>query len=419
MLDIEISNVFMAATGEFLCFARDLSDSKRAAEALRQSEEQLRQSQKMEAIGRLAGGVAHDFNNLLTVINANAEVALGLVYENDPLHGDLTEIRKAAGRAATLTRQLLAFSRREFIQPRVVCLNEIVTEMEKMLRRLIGEDVDLVTRLEADLDNVKADPGQLEQVLVNLAVNARHAMPRGGQLTVTTRNCELSRPKPTHDGDVSAGHYVLLSMSDTGHGMAADLLPRIFEPFFTTKSSDGGTGLGLAMVYGIVKQSSGHVVVGSEPGVGTTFDIYLPRENARRETAVPVHARASHAINGETILLVEDEEAVRNLVRRVLVGAGYRVLAADNGGEALLICEREQGPIDMILTDVIMPHMSGRELVDRLSTLRPDLKVLFASGYTSDALEHHGVRGDGPHFIAKPFNVSEIRRKVREVLDAP
>ena len=418
LVDVEVSNVFVPSSGQFLCFIRDLSASKRAEEALRQSEDQLRQSQKMEAVGRLAGGVAHDFNNLLTVINANAEVAMGLVRTGDPLHSDLSEIRKAAGRASTLTRQLLAFSRRQFIQPRVIGLNEVVSELEKMLRRLIGEDIELVALLSQDLHNIRADAGQVEQLLVNLAVNARDAMPRGGRLTIRTANSEIREPRPAQDGDLPAGHYVRLTVSDTGHGMDPEVQQRIFEPFYTTKDKQGGTGLGLAMVYGIVKQSGGNIVVHSTPGAGSTFDVYFPREVALREVEPVAAARPPRAKGGETVLLVEDEEAVRSLLQRVLISAGYRVLSASNGGEALLICEKPE-PVDLLLTDVIMPRMSGKELADRLTAMRPGLKVLFASGYTDDALEPHGVRAAGQHFLAKPFNVSDLRRKIREVLDEP
>jgi PAS domain S-box-containing protein len=381
--------------------------------------EQLRQSQKLEAIGMLAGGIAHDFNNLLTVILGYGDLTLTRLNKEDPLHRNISEVNNAAERAAGLTRQLLAFSRKQVMQPKVLDLNTVVSELEKMLRRLIGEDVGLRTALESDLGSVKADPGQIEQIIMNLAVNARDAMPQGGKITIETTNVHLDEEYAKSHIAVIPGPYVMLAVSDTGMGMDQQTQARIFEPFFTTKVAGKGTGLGLSTVYGIVKQSGGNIWVYSELGRGTTFKIYLPRvdEGAQKFER---RVEAKGALKGsETVLLAEDEEAVRTLARQLLEMYGYQVLEAANGGAALLICERHQEPIHLLITDVIMPEMSGRELADRLAQLRPDMKVLFMSGYTDNAIVHQGVLDEWADFIQKPFPTDALARKVRNVLDAP
>lgn len=382
-----------------------------------QLEEQLRQAQKLETVGRLAGGVAHDFNNLLGVIIGYAEIIKAKARDNDPWREDLEEIDKAAKRAAALTRQLLAFSRKQVLQPEVLNLNELIAGTEKMLRRLIGENIDLVVSLDAALGRIKADPGQIEQVIMNLAVNARDAMPRGGKLTIETRNVDMDAVQATQRLAVVAGPHVLLAVTDTGSGMNEATLGQIFEPFFTTKELGKGTGLGLASVYGIVKQSGGGILVDSEEGQGASFKIYLPRveEPARVDQE---EADESPARGVETLLLVEDEEGVRHLAARVLSSAGYHVLSAANGEEALSLVAGHQGVVHLLLTDVIMPVMGGRELATRLLSSRPDLKVLYMSGYTNDAIVDQGVLDQGTQFIGKPFSVMELTRKVREVLDS-
>ena len=396
----------------YIAVKQDISDFK-------QLEEQLRQSQKLEAIGMLAGGIAHDFNNLLTVIRGYSDLTLMRLSEEDPLHRNISEVKKAAERAAGLTRQLLAFSRKQVLQPKVLDLNAVVSELEKMLRRLIGEDIGLRTVLESDLGSVKADPGQIEQIIMNLAVNARDAMPQGGKLTIETTNVYLDEDYAKVHIAVIPGPYVMFAVSDTGTGMDSRTQARIFEPFFTTKEKGKGTGLGLSTVYGIVKQSGGNIWVYSEVGQGTTFKVYLPRvdEGAQEYKR---SAETEGAIQGsETILLAEDEEMVRKLARQVLEMHGYQVLEAANGGAALLICERHKEPIHLLITDVIMPEMSGRELADRLAQLRPEMKVLYMSGYTDNAIVHQGVLDEGANFIQKPFPTDALARKVREVLDAP
>jgi len=379
-------------------------------------EEQLRQSQKMEAVGRLAGGIAHDFNNLLTVIKGYSELMLEELDGPDPLHNELDEIRKAADRAASLTRQLLAFSRQQVLAPKVLDLNIIVNNMDKLLHRLLGEDIDLFTVLEPGLGRVKADPGQLEQVIMNLAVNARDAMPRGGKLTIETTNVDLDDAYARDHVSVTPGRYVMIAVSDTGLGMTEKVKSRIFEPFFTTKEVGKGTGLGLSTVYGIIKQSGGYVWVYSEVGIGSTFKVYLPRVDAPADFT-PSHSLQPARRGTETVLLVEDEDGVRALVRQVLHKHGYNVLEARNGGEALLMCERHQGKIDLLLTDVVLEQMSGRELAERLLKVRSEMKVLYVSGYADDAIVHHGVLTAGMAFLQKPFTTEALARKVRNVLD--
>jgi PAS domain S-box-containing protein len=383
----------------------------------RKLEEQLRQSQKMEAVGRLAGGIAHDFNNLLLVINGYSEILLDRIGENLALRKEVEAILQAGNRAASLTRQLLAFSRRQVLQPTMLDLNGLVSNMEKMLRRLIGEDVELRAVLGPELGIVKADPGQIEQVILNLVVNARDAMPGGGRLTVETANVFL-------DGDFSSKHpyaaigpHVLLAVSDTGVGMSEDTQARLFEPFFTTKEKGKGTGLGLSTVYGIVHQSQGTIHVDSEVGKGTTVKICLPRVEGAVETFSPVLLEAPKG--SETVLVVEDESSVRELIVRVLSEKGYRMLSAAEGNEGLRIAGNHREPIDLLLTDMVMPRMGGRELANRLEAARPGLKVLFMSGYTEDAVSHRGVLKVGLSYLQKPFTSDALVRKVRETLDRP
>jgi PAS domain S-box-containing protein len=381
-----------------------------------QLERQLAQAQKMEAIGRLAGGVAHDFNNLLGVISGYSELARRKLGDDHPLSAKLDEILKAADRAAGLTRQLLAFSRRQVLQPTVLDLNALVTDVQKMLGRLIGEDVRLATSLDPALDRVRADAGQLEQVLMNLAVNARDAMPDGGRLGIETRNAELDEAYAAGHVPIPPGSYVMLAVSDTGTGMDAETQARAFEPFFTTKGVGQGTGLGLSMVYGIVKQSGGYIWCYSEPGVGTTFKIYLPRV----EDALSPTRRVQAALprpGTETLLLIEDDAALRELLCETLGEGGYTVLVADGGTKALTIASEYSGTIHMIVTDVVMPGLNGREAVAQVKAVRPEAAVLFISGYTDDAIARHGVLDPGVHFLSKPFGTNELLGKVRGILD--
>lgn len=384
----------------------------------RSLEEQLRQAQKMEAVGRLAGGVAHDFNNLLTIIKGYGELMLEQLSPSDPLRSEVEEVRKAADRAASLTRQLLAFSRQQVLAPKVVDLNNIVANMDKMLRRLMGEDVQVATHLDPQLGRIKADPGQVEQVIMNLAVNARDAMPTGGKLTIVTGNIEIDPTSAAEHLSMQPGSYVMLAVSDSGTGMDEETRLRVFEPFFTTKESGKGTGLGLSTVYGIVKQSGGYIWAYSELNVGSTFKVYFPRVHAPVEFSSGKTSAAGQVYLGhETILLVEDEDGVRGLVREVLQKNGYHVLECRHGGEALQLCERHGGKIHLLLTDVVLEHMSGRELSTRLTHLRPDMRVIYMSGYTPEAIVHHGVLAPGTAFLQKPFTTQALARKVREVLD--
>ncbi len=397
----------------------DITERRRAEKALQKSEEQLRQWQRVEAIGRLAGGVAHDFNNLLMTIKGCSELLLGGLDQSDPRCEEVEEIRKAAERATALTRQLLAFGRRQVLQPQVLDLNEVVANMDRMLQRLIGEDIQLLTVLDSGLWPVKVDPGQIEQVIMNLAVNARDAMPGGGKLTIETANVVLDEGYARRHVSVSPGPCVMVAVTDTGCGMDKEIQAHLFEPFFTTKKTGEGSGLGLSTVYGIVKQSGGNIWAYSELGQGTTFKIYLPRVEEAVKTYRPKTAPAVSPGGSETILLVEDEEAVRTIVSKILQNRGYTVLEAHHGNEALQICEHHEGPIHLMVTDVVMPQLSGRELAERLMLLRPEIRVLFMSGYPDNALVHHGVLGAGTAFLQKPFSLNALECKVRELLDAP
>ncbi len=397
--------------GRVVGVCRDITDR-------RQLQLQLFQAQKMEAVGRLAGGVAHDFNNLLTIISGYTQLLLDRPESGEPQRGYLEEVDQAAKRAAQLTRHLLAFSRRQVLMPEVFDLNVIVTGMEKMLTRLIGEDIHLATSCQPGLGLVKADPGQIEQVIMNLVVNARDAMPHGGKLTLHTTNVDLDANDASRQEDVTPGPYVMLAVTDTGFGMTGETLKHIFEPFFTTKEKGQGSGLGLAMVYGIVKQSEGHIEVHSEVGRGTTFKIHLPRVLQAVEAVAPAKPRVGPATGSETVLVVEDEDALRALVCKMLREKGYTVLEASRGGDALEISSRREGPIHLMLTDVVMPGMNGRELAVRLAAVHPETLVLFMSGYTDDAVIDRGVAVSGQCFLQKPFKPEALARKVREVLDA-
>jgi len=393
-------------------FVRDETEQRRL-------QQQLVQAQKMEAVGRLAGGVAHDFNNLLTVITSYTDLLLEDLGPGDPKRDDLEQVRKAADGAASLTRQLLAFSRQQVLQPRVVSLNAVVESLQKMLQRVIGEDIEVAITLAPDLGAVRADVGQLEQVLMNLAVNARDAMPTGGKLTVATDNVELGPESVRDDSPVGAGRFATLTIKDTGVGMDETTKARIFEPFFTTKGPGKGTGLGLATVYGIVQQSGGFIWVDSEVGRGTTFKIHLPRvdEPVEHEPRSPA---AAGAVRGrETVLVAEDAAPVRAVMREVLERQGYRVLEAANGAEALQVAAMHDGPIHLLLTDVVMPILSGRALAELLTKQRPDTRVLYTSGYTDDSIIAHGILDPGIAYLQKPFTPETLAQKVRDILDSP
>ncbi|HUL36078.1 MAG TPA: ATP-binding protein [Thermodesulfobacteriota bacterium] len=404
-------------TGEHVVACEDITELKRSEEEKEVLQEQLRQSQKVEAVGRLAGGIAHDFNNLLTVIKGYSELSRIELKEGDTLRGNIDEIQKATERAAGLTRQLLAFSRRQVMEMKVLDSNTLLRDLEKMLRRVIGEEIDMVIQPAGDLGRVRADVGQLEQIIINLAVNAKDAMPSGGKLTIETANVELDASYARSHVDVKPGHYVMLSVSDTGIGMTPEVRERIFEPFFTTKEIGKGTGLGLSTVYGIVKQSKGHIWVYSTQGKGTAFKIYLPRVddpmNERREEVL----NKELPLGNETILIVEDEEEVRKLAGKILERQGYRILETFNGDDALAACEKSKSPIHLMLADVVMPGMSGSELAELLKPLYPEIKILYMSGYTDDAIVRHGVLEKGVNYIQKPFTMEGLARKVREVLD--
>jgi signal transduction histidine kinase/ActR/RegA family two-component response regulator len=398
---------------------RELAERERAEAALRKTEEQLRHAQKMEAVGRLAGSVAHDFNNLLSVILGHGSLMHADLKPTDPLREEIGAILAAGERAADLTHQLLAFSRQQVLVPRVLDLNVVVRESLKILKRLIGADIELVTRFDRKLSRVRADPGQIDQVVMNLAINARDAMPDGGKLTIETSEVVLDTPYVTDHLEVTPGAYVLLAMSDTGTGMTKDTQARIFEPFFTTKVVGKGTGLGLSTVFGIVKQSGGHIWVYSEPGQGATFKVYLPKCSDPSDAPTPLTIKPVSLQGTETILLVEDQDEVRQIALQILRRYGYHVIEARNAGEALLYCEQHPRSIHLLLTDVVMPQMNGRKLADRLLKIRPDLKVLFMSGYTENAIVHHGILDSGIAYLQKPLLPEALARRVREVLDTP
>jgi len=380
-------------------------------------EQQLLQSQKMEAVGRLAGGVAHDFNNILTAVLGYADRMLSRIDQRDPLYVEVQQVRRAGGIAANVAKQLLAFSRKQMLQPRTFSLNSAVNDIRTMIQRLLPEQVTVNFVLAPDLGNVKADPTQIEQVVLNLVINARDAMPDGGTLTIETANAGLDENYARSHAEVEPGRYVMLAISDTGTGMDAETQEHLFEPFFTTKKRGEGTGLGLSTVYGIVKQSGGHVWVYSEVGKGTTFKIYLPRVEGVDEYAIAGPASAQTIGGSETVLLVEDEEIVRNLAALELEDQGYRVLRACSGEDATDVARKFDGPIELIITDVVMPGMGGKALYEKLKQSRPELKVLYMSGYTEDAIAHHGVLDPGVAFLEKPFTPESLGRKIRQVLD--
>lgn len=389
-----------------------------AEEALRRSEEQVRQIQKLEAIGQLAGGVAHDFNNLLTIINGRSQLMMAKFQPEDPFRKELELIYKTGARAANLTRQLLAFSRKQVLQPRILDLNAVVSDITKMLRRLIGEDIELSLVLQPGLGHVKADPGQVEQVIMNLSVNARDAMPNGGKLTIETSNVDLIKKNAEDPVEMTPGAYVMFSVMDNGVGMDAETQKRAFEPFFTTKGVGKGTGLGLSTVYGIVKQSGGHIGFDSEPGKGTDFKIYLPRVEAALDSSAMKSASTLLSSGRETILVVEDEDEIRWLIQEVLHSFGYTVIQASNGRQALEFASQHTGPIDLLLTDIVMPEMGGRDLAAKLLAMRPTLRVLFMSGYTSDALVKQGIQEQQIAILEKPFAPDVLSHKIRELLNS-
>jgi signal transduction histidine kinase/CheY-like chemotaxis protein len=415
---VEVLTNYFEFEGRFhaCAFDHDISERKRAEAEKEKLHAQLLHAQKMESVGRLAGGIAHDFNNMLGVILGNVELALEEIDAEDPLHADLDEIRKAAQRSSDLTRQLLAFARKQTIAPRVLDLNEAISGMLTMLKRLIGEDIDLVWLPGEDLSSVKMDPSQLDQILANLSVNARDAISGNGKVTIETGNFSFDDAYCADHPGYVPGSYVMMAVSDNGCGMSKEVSDHIFEPFFTTKSMGEGTGLGLATVYGIIRQNDGFINVYSEPGRGTTFRISLPvyaEKVSLDETALT----ADYVGGKETILLVEDEEAILRLGKRLLERFGYRVLAAGTPGEALNLAEQYTGEIDLLMTDIIMPEMNGRELAATMHSRHPELKCLYTSGYTDNVIARHGVLEEGLHFIQKPYSMKDLADKVREALE--
>ncbi len=418
-LEVNVALITWEKRPATLNFLTDITERKRAEEEMSTLQEQFRHSQRMEAIGRLAGGIAHDFNNLLTIIKGYSQLSLHELKEDNPLKGNLEEINRASEKAADLTRQLLTFSCSQMMEMKVIDLNNILRNLDNMLRRVIGEDVELITFLADDLGRIKTDPGQIEQVIMNLVVNAKDAMPSGGKLAIETANVELDEVYARSHIGVKPGRYVMLLVSDTGVGMAPEVKKRAFEPFFTTKEKDKGTGLGLSTVYGIVKQSGGNIWVYSEPGYGTTFKIHLPRVNEPwgieegKEKQVEEELPRGY----ETILVVEDNEEVRKVTARILKMQGYSVLEAPNEDDVFSIYNKHDGPIHLMVTDVVMPKMHGPELVRRLSSSYPEMKVIYMSGYLENVISHHGILERGMNYIQKPFTANELARKVREVLD--
>ncbi len=403
---------------EWIGMNLDVTELKLAEIALHKSEEKLMQAQKLESVGRLAGGIAHDFNNMLTVINGYSDLALRKLNSNDPIRHYIEEIRKSGERSASLTQQLLAFSRKQVLNPKVIDVNNVIVETGSMLKRLIGEDIHFESRLSPDVRRIKVDVGQLSQVIMNLVVNARDAMPEGGSLTIETSNVEFDEQFFALHFDAKPGRYVMLAVSDTGIGMSEDVRQKIFEPFFSTKEVNKGTGLGLATVYGIIKQSGGYIWVYSEPDKGSIFKVYFPQIE---EDAKPSVERESHPAfkwGNETILLAEDENMVRNLCRQVLESCGYKVVEAKNGLEALEIFNDSQTKIDLLMTDIVMPKMGGRDLAENLQKLSPNLPILFMSGYPDDAVIRHGIIDADMNYLQKPFTFNDLTKKVRDLLDS-
>ncbi|MEO7862644.1 MAG: response regulator, partial [Nitrospirales bacterium] len=384
----------------------------------RRFEQQLREGQKLESVGQLAGGIAHDFNNLLTVINGSSAMLLKSMASDDPRMAQVEMIKAAGDRAAVLTHQLLAFGRRQVLVPKILHLNDVVMSMERLLRRLIGEDIELLTVLEPTAVYVKVDPGQIDQVIMNLAVNSRDAMPHGGTLTITTKNIEIHGHEPRADHDGIDFPSVMLAVSDTGEGMEVDTQSHIYDPFFTTKVVGKGTGLGLSMIYGIVMQSGGRIAFSSKIGKGTTFRIYFPRVTQDGAVSAPLPAPAEAADGSETVLVVEDENLVRKLIRTILESRGYFVLDAPGGEEAFHVCRSHNGPIHLLITDVVMPKMKGTEVARRLRSIYPGMKVLYVSGYTADTIDQHGVLENGIQFLQKPFSPLDLENRVRDLLDS-
>jgi signal transduction histidine kinase/CheY-like chemotaxis protein len=417
--EIHLAQAFADQAATALENARLFQETQHAYRDLTQTQAQLIQAQKMEAVGRLAGGVAHDFNNLLTVIIGRTQLLLLRLPSENQARRDAELIRSTARRAAELTQQLLAFSRRQILQPRLLNLNTLVANLSTMLRRLIGEDIELVTAISPSPGWVNADPGQIEQVLMNLTINARDAMPQGGQLSIETANVLLDRPASEELPDLLPGRYVRLSVRDTGVGMDAETRSHLFEPFFTTKEPGRGTGLGLATVYGIVQQSGGHITVDSQPGQGATFTIYLPQIEQAVESLESATSDVRPTCGQETILLAEDEAEVRELAAEILQQAGYTVLQAEHGPAALRVSLRHEAPIQLLLTDVVMPGMNGRDLANRLRQVRPGLQILYMSGYTDEVLGRHGIVDPNIAFLQKPFTADVLLQAVRGALETP
>jgi len=403
----------------YVGIAEDITRKKEAEQSLKESEEKLRQSQKMEAVGRLAGGIAHDFNNLLTAILGYTEMLQLNVSPDETAGLCVQEIKKASERAARLTQQLLAFSRKQILEPKKIDLNRLIVDLQKMLLRLLGEDIHLKTKLGSEIGCVRADPGQIEQVVLNLAVNARDAMPKGGELSIETSRVHTSRERWLTKNDMITGWWFRLRIGDTGHGMSQEVLKHIFEPFYTTKEKGKGTGLGLATVYGIVKQNGGQITVQSRRNRGTKFDIFFPILDGRGCEDTERSFREGSLQGQETVLVVEDEDAVRNLISQSLQEFGYTIFSAENGTEALNLCKEKKAPsLHLLLTDVVMPDFSGVELARRIREIKPDIRTLFISGYTNDTVENHGVLKEGAYFLQKPFTPVELARMVRTVLSA-